>query len=141
MIFELVLVLNTIWFLMGFNVFSLRGKIFAKLVVPREHRDTPVFGILAESGKFLGGFNFSLALMSILLLVNHASFSGDIQRSILLFVFSVTHGSQFIYNLPVALKNRRGGGPWKVKGVMKFIFIMDFIMMMINLTLALWYWL
>ncbi|GAB2902463.1 hypothetical protein ACCI51_14350 [Microbulbifer echini] len=141
MIFEAILVLNCIWFLMGFNVFSLRGRVFAKLLVPREQRDTPVFGILAESGKFLGGFNFSLALLNILLLINHASFSSDIQRAVLLFTFSVTHGSQFIYNLPVALKNRSGGGAWKVRGVMRFIFVMDFAMMMINLLAALWYWL
>ena len=44
---EMMLVLNTIWFAMGFNVFSIRNKLFAKLLVPREHRDTPVFDILA----------------------------------------------------------------------------------------------
>ncbi|GAA5444558.1 hypothetical protein Misp06_02745 [Microbulbifer sp. NBRC 101763] len=141
MIFVIVLVLNTIWFLMGFNVFSLRGKIFAKLVVPREHRDTPVFGILAESGKFLGGFNFSLAFLNILLLINLSTFSGDIQRAVLLLAFAVTHGSQFIYNVPVALQNRSGGGAWQVKGVMRFIFIVDFLMMLLNLFVAIWYYL
>ncbi|WP_020412873.1 hypothetical protein ACJJIP_09275 [Microbulbifer sp. VTAC004] len=141
MIFVIVLVLNTIWFLMGFNVFSLRGKIFAKLVVPREHRDTPVFGILAESGKFLGGFNFSLAFLNILLLINLSTFSGDIQRAVLLLAFAVTHGSQFIYNVPVALQNRSGGGAWQVKGVMRFIFIVDFLMMLLNFFVAIWYYL
>ncbi|BBM03408.1 hypothetical protein [Microbulbifer sp. GL-2] len=141
MMFVIVLVLNTIWFLMGFNVFSLRGKIFAKLVVPREQRDTPVFGILAESGKFLGGFNFSLAFLNVLLLINLSTFSGDIQRAVLLLAFAVTHGSQFIYNVPVALQNRSGGGVWRVKGVMRFIFIVDFLMMLLNLFVALWYYL
>ena len=39
---ELVLVLNAVWYAMGFNVFSIRSRIFAKLVVPKAHRDTPV---------------------------------------------------------------------------------------------------
>ena len=133
---ELVLVLNFLWFAMGFNVFSIRHKIFAKLVVAKEHRDTPVFDILAESGRFLGGFNFAFALFNILLLVNLDVFPSDAQRSILLFVLAVAHGSQFIFNVPVAIQNRRGGGIWQVKGTMKFIFITDFIMMLLNLALA-----
>ncbi|MCO1336650.1 hypothetical protein MO867_20195 [Microbulbifer sp. OS29] len=140
MIFQVVLILNTIWFLMGFNVFSLRNQIFAKLLVPRAQRDTPVFGILAESGKFLGGFNLSLALLNILLLLNQSEFSGDIQRAVLLFVFAVTHGSQFAYNVPVVLQNRIGKGPWQVKGVMRFIFITDFLMMVLNLVVAFWFY-
>jgi len=137
--FEVILVLNALWFVMGFNVFSLRPKIFAKLVVPREQRDTPVFGILAESGRFLGGFNFAFALLNILLLASLATFPSDEQRAILLFVFAVAHGSQFIFNVPVAIQNKRGGGIWQVlKGTMLFIFVTDFVMMMLNLLLAAW---
>jgi len=138
---ETILVLNALWFVMGFNVFSLRPKIFAKLVVPREQRDTPVFGILAESGRFLGGFNFAFALLNILLLASLATFPSDEQRAILLFVFAVAHGSQFIFNVPVALENRRGGGIWQVlKGTMLFIFVTDFVMMVLNLLLAAWFY-
>ncbi|WP_444944224.1 hypothetical protein ACJJIK_03555 [Microbulbifer sp. ZKSA006] len=140
MIFEIVLVLNTIWFLMGFNVFSLRNHIFAKLLVPREQRDTPVFAILAESGKFLGGFNLSLAFLNVLILISPSVFATNLQRATLLLAFAVTHGTQFIYNLPVALKNRSGEGPWRVKGVMRFIFVTDFIMMLLNLMAALWFY-
>ncbi len=132
--FEVILVLNALalWFVMGFNVFSLRPKIFAKLVVPREQRDTPVFGILAESGRFLGGFNFAFALLNILLLASLATFPSDEQ-------FAVAHGSQFIFNVPVAIQNRRGGGIWQVlKGTMLFIFVTDFVMMVLNLLLAAW---
>jgi len=139
--FEVILVLNALWFAMGFNVFSLRPKIFAKLVVPREQRDTPVFGILAQSGRFLGGFNFAFALLNILLLVSLATFPSDEQRAILLFVFAVAHGSQFIFNVPVALENKRGGGIWQVlKGTMLFIFVTDFVMMVLNLLLAAWFY-
>ncbi len=133
---EIILVLNILWFAMGFNVFSIRNKIFAKLVVPREHRDTPVFEILAESGRFLGGFNFAFAVCNILLLANLDVFPSDEQRSILMFVFSVAHGSQFIFNVPVAIQNRNGGGVWQGKGTMLFIFVMDFIMMSLNLMVA-----
>ena len=63
-------------------------------------------------------------------------FPNDAQRSILLFVFAVAHGSQFIFNVPVAIQNRSGGGVWQVKGTMLFIFITDFIMMVLNLGIA-----
>jgi len=76
-------------------------------------------------------------LCNILLLINLDAFPSNEQRSILLFVFAVAHGSQFIFNLPVAIQNRRGGGVWQVlKGVMLFIFITDFLLMALNLTLA-----
>ena len=134
---EIVLILNLLWFSMGFNVFSLRNKMFAKLLVPREQRDTPVFEILAESGRFLGGFNLAFALCNILLLMNLDIFPTDMQRAMLLLVFAVAHGSQFAFNVPVAIQNRRGAGVWQVlKGVMLFIFITDFIMMTLNLTLS-----
>ncbi len=134
---ETILILNTLWFFMGFNVFSIRNKIFAKLLVPRKHRNTPVFDILAESGRFLGGFNFAFAICNILLLLNLDVFPSNEQRAILLFVFAVAHGSQFIFNVPVAIQNKRGGGAWQVlKGTMLFIFITDFTLMLLNLILA-----
>ncbi|MFA0812364.1 hypothetical protein [Microbulbifer epialgicus] len=137
--FEVVLILNMIWFAMGFNVFSLRSKIFAKLLVPRDQRDTPVFDILAESGKFLGGFNLAFSLFNLLLLFNLSAFATDSQRAILLFVFAVAHGSQFFFNVPVVIQNRSGGGAWQVKGVIRFIFVTDFIMTCLNGLLAIRY--
>jgi hypothetical protein len=133
---EITLVLNTIWFLMAFNVFAIRNQIFAKLLVGRDQRDTPVFKILAESGKFLGGFNLAFAVLSVLLLVNLDVFPSDMQRAILLFAIAIAHGTQFVFNVPVALANRRGGGVWQVKGTMLFIFVTDFIMMSLNLILS-----
>ena len=134
---ETILVLNIIWFVMGFNVFSLRPKIFAKVVIPKEQRNTPVFDVLIHSGRFLGGFNFAFALCNILLLANLDVFPSDAQRAILLFVFAVAHGSQFIFNVPTAIQNRRGEGVWQVlKGTMLFIFVTDFVMMLLNVLLA-----
>ena len=134
---ESILVLNAIWFLMGFNVFSIRHKIFAKLVVPREHRDTPVFEVLAASGRFLGGFNLAFFALNILLLLNLDDFDKDVQWAILLFVNAVAHGTQFAFNVPIAIENRRGHGVWNVfKGTMFFIFVTDFVMMALNAILA-----
>ena len=136
MMLEIILLVNILWFAMGFNVFAIRNKVFAKLIVPKEHRDTPVFEILAESGRFLGGFNFAFAVCNILLLANLDVFPSDEQRSILMFVFAIAHGSQFIFNVPIAIQNRNGGGVWLVKGTMLFIFVTDFIMMSMNLVAA-----
>jgi len=134
---ETILVLNAVWFLMGFNVFSIRHKIFAKLVVPREQRETPVFEVLAASGRFLGGFNLAFFVLNILLLLNLDAFDKDVQWAILLFVNAVAHGTQFAFNVPIALENRRGGGVWNVfAGTMLFIFVTDFVMMVLNVLLA-----
>ncbi|MFA0810809.1 hypothetical protein [Microbulbifer epialgicus] len=134
---EVVLVLNALWFAMGFNVFSIRNKIFAKLIVAREDRDTPVFDILAESARFLGGFNLAFSLLNILLLINLDLFSENIQWSLLLFVNAVAHGTQFAFNVPIALHNRQGKGLWQVlKGTMLFIFVTDFLMMVFNAVVA-----
>jgi len=132
-----LLILNAIWFVMGFNVFAVRNKIFAKLLVPRTERDTPVFTILAESGRFLGGFNLAFALLSILLLVNQDLFPQPMQWSLLLFVIGVAHGTQFVFNVPVALQNLKGAGVWQVlRGTMLFIFVTDFLLMCLNIWLA-----
>lgn len=104
--FAAILILNAIWFAMAFHVFSIRNRVFAKILVPREHRDTPAFDVLVASGKFLGGFNLAFMLLNVLLLFNLDSFASDQQRSILLLVFAVAHGSQFFFNLPIALQNR-----------------------------------
>ena len=96
-----------------------------------------MFNILTESGRFLGGFNFAFMLFNILLLINLDVFPSNEQRAILLFVFAVAHGSQFIFNVPVAIQNTRGGGVWQVlKGTMLFIFVTDFIIMALNLVVA-----
>jgi len=133
---EIVLALNALWFALGFNVFSVRSRIFAKLVVPREHRDTPVFETLIMSGKFLGGFNLAFTVLNILLLLNIGIFDQDLQWGIILLSTAIAHGTQFAFNVPVALQNLRGEGVWKIEGVMRFIFITDFLMMSINAVLA-----
>jgi len=134
---EFVLVLNAIWFASAFHLFHVRRKIFAKVIVPREHRDSPIFGTLIETGKFLGGFNLAFSILNILLLFNLSAFDTDVQWAILLFVNAVAHGTQFAANVPIALQNRRGKGVWKVfEGLMLFIFVTDFVLMALNAVLS-----
>ena len=137
--FQFILVLNAIWFALGFNLFALRNNVFAKVLVPKEHRDTPVFATLAATGPFLGGFNFAFCILSLLLLIFATTFPDPEQRIILLIVFALAHGSQFAGNVPIALHNRRGEGVWQVKGLMRFIFVTDFVLMVANALLAVSY--
>ena len=138
---EILLVLNAIWFALGFHTFYIRRIIFAKILVAKEHRETPVFAILAESGKFLGGFNIAFAVLNILLLFNLELFNSDAQWALLLLVNAVAHGSQFYANLPIAIQNRRGEGVWQVlKGLILFIFVVDFLLMAANFSLSAMLW-
>lgn len=134
--FELILLLNAIWFALGFHLFAIRNKVFAKILVPREHRETPVFNILAATGPFLGGFNFAFCILNVLLLIYTSVFPEDSQRAILCLTFALAHGSQFLGNVPVALENRKGKGVWQVKGLMRFIFVTDFTLMVANFVFA-----
>ena len=136
---EIVLVLNALWFGSAFHLFSLRSRIFAKVLVAPEHRDTPVLETLVMSGKFLGGFNLAFAVLSALLLIDTSLFDKGLQWAIILFSIAVAHATQFAYNVPVFLQNRRGEGVWQVKGLMMFIFITDFVMMTLNGALAVLY--
>ena len=137
--FEILLVANVTWFALGFHLFALRNQIFAKILVAKAHRDTPVFGILAATGRFLGGFNFAFLVLSLLLLAFESSFAEPTQRVILLSVIAVAHGSQFFSNVPIAIKNLKGQGVWQVKGLMGFIFITDCVLMLANAALAVMY--
>ncbi|MEL6254521.1 MAG: hypothetical protein AAFR87_21105 [Bacteroidota bacterium] len=134
--FEIILLLNAIWFGLGFHLFALRNKVFAKILVPKEHRETPVFETLAATGPFLGGFNLAFCALNLLILLNPTVFPEANQRIILCVAIAIAHGSQFFANVPIALDNRKGKGLWKVKGLMLFIFITDFVLMKANLILA-----
>ncbi len=129
---------NAIWFGMGFNAFYMRRTVFAKVLVPnREHRDNSAYEALIESGRFMGGFNLALSVLNILLLFNLGGFNQDSQWAVLLIFNALAHGSQFAGNIPMALKNRQGGGLWNVfKGVMLLIFVVDFVLMILNAVLA-----
>ena len=134
--YELILILNAIWFGLGFHLFALRGTIFAKILVPKEHRNSPIFDMLIETGKFLGGFNFAFCALNVMVLMFPSIFPEANQRIILCSVFALAHGSQFIANVPIALQNRKGKVVWQVKGLMRFIFITDLVMTIATLAIV-----
>jgi len=139
-VLEVVLILNALWFFGGFHVFLIRREIFAKIIVPRAERDTPVFRTLVETGRFMGGFNFAFFVLNVLLLLNLDIFDNKQQWAILLFAIAVAHGSQFFGNVPIALQNLRGQGVWQVfKGLMLLIFVVDFTLMVFNGALSVMY--
>ncbi len=139
--YEFILLLNAIWFALGFHLFALRNRIFTKILVPKAHRDTPVFDILTATGPFLGGFNFAFCILNVLILLNPTIFPEANQKVILCLTFAIAHGSQFWGNVPIALDNRKGKGVWQVKGLIGFIFITDFALMVANLVLVgLYFW-
>ena len=85
----------------------------------------------------MGGFNFAFSLLNIVLLFNLVEFDKDIQWAGLLLINSVAHGSQFVGNVPMALRNLNGEGSWNVlKGIMLRIFVIDFALMVLNALLA-----
>ena len=138
MALKIILLLNAIWFGMGFYAFYLRRHVFAKVVVPRaEDRHNSAYEAIIESGRFMGGFNFALSVFNIALLFNLGLFDKDGQWAILLAFNALAHGSQFAGNIPMALQNRDGRGLWNVfKGVMLRIFAIDFTLMLFNAALA-----
>ncbi len=137
---QILLALNAVWFAMAFDAFYRRGRIFAKVMVPiQADRDNSAYDALIESGRFMGGFNLALSAFNVLLLFNIGGFNTPSQGATLLIFNALAHGSQFFGNVPMALKNRRGGGLWNVfKGVMLLIFVIDFTLMIANAALAAW---
>ncbi|MEM7189816.1 MAG: hypothetical protein AAF439_09410 [Pseudomonadota bacterium] len=135
---EVVLLLNTLWFAMGFYVFYFRRSVFAKVMVPnRDHRDNDAYAALIETGRFMGGFNLALSLFNLGLVFNLGGLNADSQWAIILIFNALAHVSQFAGNVPMALQNRRGGGLWNVfTGVMLQIFVIDLVLTIFNGGLA-----
>ena len=140
MLIQILLIANAIWFAMAFDAFYLRRRVLGKVLVPiKEDRDNSAYEALLESGRFMGGFNLALSALNVLLVFNVGGFETDAQWATLLIFNALAHGSQFFGNVPMALQNRNGGGLWHVfKGVMLRIFVIDFTLMVLNASLAIW---
>lgn len=135
------------WFGMGFRYFGFQQHTAARVLIPREARDTPLFETTAAGVRFLGGFNAAFCLLSVVLLALHLMrselFQADGERIALLLVIASAHFSQFAFNLPVLKAGERKDiALWPVrKGPMKFIFVMDIVQTLICLIAAAAIWL
>jgi hypothetical protein len=130
--------LNLLWLTAGFRYFAIKSEAAAKLLVPGSQRSSPLFATLRAALPFLGGMNLALACLAGLVLWRGDLFSAPAEKTILLIVFAIAHGSQFAINIPVARRGGRiGESYWDVlRGPMLFIFVVDALMTAINLTCA-----
>jgi hypothetical protein len=131
------IVLNLLWFGMAFNYFSLKSTSAAKMLIYKPLRDSPLFKTTAYSVQFLGGMNFALAILSLLMLLNPANFNST-QMAWLMIVVAVAHASQFVFNIPLALLKDSLAGNDKpgLNSPLRFIFIVDGTLMIANALLA-----
>ncbi len=137
----LVLTLNILWFGMAFHYFWFKTASAAKLLLIRENRAEPYRSIVAHAIKFIGAFNFAFMLLSIFSLVRfHYPELDKETNAALFFTFFAAHFGQFLGNLPLALKERKGQQPlWPVlQKRMLFIFRNDFILAMLNLIISIY---
>jgi hypothetical protein len=133
-----ILALNALWFGAGFQYFSFSSVAAAKLIVPKALRGSPVFPIVVASGRFLGGMNMAFCAFAVLLLVTQRLFPQAQQMAVFAAVFALAHGSQFAFNVPIALQARAQDQPlWVVlKGPMLMIFTIDAVLALANALLA-----
>jgi hypothetical protein len=139
--FAVIMVLNVAWFGLAVYFFSVRPVLVAKLLVPRGERDSLLFGTVMYTLRFLGGMNFALALLSLVLLVNPVGFT-PVQQGWLALVLAVAHASQCSLNMPLVLKQRGMPGATQLglSRPMRMIFAVDCVMTVANTALWLMLW-
>ena len=126
-----VLILDAVWFGLGFWFFSLRARRAIRILVPRSAEGETSARALAASLPFLGGMNLGYAGLAVMLLLSRAAApSWHVYAA-----FALAHATQWAFNLPHLLKGgRSGGAPWDVaRGPMLFIFVMDAVCAVSNL--------
>lgn len=130
-LYGLALIGGFLWFGMAFRYFGFQQHTAAKVLIPKEARNSPLFETTAAGVRFLGGFNAAFMLLCLILLIllftKSALFAEPLERALLLLVIAAAHFSQFAFNLPVLWAGeRRDIALWPVRsGPMRFIFIMD----------------
>ncbi len=138
LLYQGTLLLNALWFGAGFWYFALKHETAAKLLIPRTARSSPIFLTMSSALPFLGGMNFALSLLAVMLLARRDLFVAPAEQSILLIAFGVAHATQFLINVPVARRGGRiGESYWDVlHGPMLFIFVGDAVMTLLNFTVV-----
>ncbi len=139
--FAAVMALNIVWFGLAFYFFSIRPVVVAKLLVPRAERDSVLFGTVMYALRFLGGMNFALAALSLVLLLNPVGFTPG-QQGWLALVLAVAHASQCSFNMPLVLNQRGMPGATRLglSPSMRMIFAVDGVMTVANTALWLMLW-
>lgn len=137
-LYKLTMLLNCSWFAAGFWFFTLRRHTAVKLFIPRTARDSPIYATFSAALPFLGGFNLAFSALALIVLLSPWLFDGAGERTVLLIVIAIAHGSQFFFNLPIAMNGgRQGESYWPVlKGTMLFIFVVDAFMTLLNIVCA-----
>lgn len=136
----IILTINLLWFGAAFHLFSIKSNSAAKMLLAPENRIPPYNSIVAQLFKFLGGFNLSLMILCLIAIYKHELIINHNMMSALCFVFFIAHGSQFWFNLPLAVKERNNEQPiWPVlRGRMYFIFRIDFLLAICNLIFCIY---
>lgn len=138
--YPFALIVSALWFTAAFRYFSFQHMAFAKVVVPKTARHSPVFVTTGALARFLGGMNGAFALLSWLLVILWATgsplFTDPMERGALLVVLAAAHFSQFIFNVPIHRNGgRQGESYWDVvTGPMLFIFVVDALETILNLV-------
>lgn len=130
--------LNLLWFAAGFRYFAIKREAAAKLLIPSSQRSSPLFATMRSALPFLGGMNLAFACLAGLVLWRRDLFSAPAEQIILLIVFAIAHATQFVINIPVAMRGGRiEDSYWDVlRGPMLFIFVVDAIMTALNVICA-----
>ena len=138
MLLNLVLFLNCLWFGAGFWLFSLNPSKTALMVSSRKIRKNPLYDLVKQIAPFVGGFNLAFLFLCLVMLTLGDVFTSAENLIVLFSVIAVAHATQFYGNVPNALKDWRNEKPgWRVlKGPMLFIFIGDFVLMVLNAIAA-----
>jgi hypothetical protein len=137
-VYNMLLCANGLWFSAGFYFFTFRSASAAQLILNRKFAGENIFEVLAYSLKFLGGLNLAFAMLTLLIILQPALFPTASQKIAILSILAFAHATQFILNIPQAMKDRFLQKPlWPVlRGRMLFIFITDGVLCLLNIVLA-----
>ena len=135
---------NCVWLTMAFRYFWMQRRLAAKLLVPPgDARKQHAYRALMEALPFLGGFNLTLAMLSACSLAHRVSgkgplFTGHAAQSVVWATMAVAHGSQWAGNARMLLPPTSQQPLWPVlRGTMRFIFVVDGLMALLNALAAL----
>ena len=141
-LYNFTMVVNALWLGSAFWYFSFKNSAAAKLFIPKSARSSPIFPTMSAAIRFLGGMNFALALLAIMVLtlsaIDEQFFAHAFERAVLLLGFGAAHATQLLFNVPIAMRGGRiGESYWPVlSGPMLFIFVTDAITASLNFLCA-----